>query len=162
MEPQYYGRVTAINTGTNTLTLDNFPFTWTTATVLNSVSSDSPFETTNEELAIVALSSPDVQVDTVEDIEVGDYICEQGYSAVPQIPIEAHGYLAQLTAAKLLEGLGDREGEAAAMKKAMALKENMLSMMAQRVDGSTKKVLSASGGLRLNAGLGRRRGNGMW
>ncbi len=164
IEPASYGRVTAINTGTNTLTLDNFPFDWTTATVLNSVSSDSPFETTNEELAIVALSSPDVQLDTVEGIEVGDYISEQGYSAVPQIPIEAHGYLAQLTAAKLLEGLGDREGEAAAMKKADALKVNMLSMMSQRVDGSTKVVMAASGGLRLNAGLGRRRGagNGFW
>ncbi len=154
--PTAYGRITAIDTGTSTVTLDYLPNSWAADLVLNSVSSLQPFGVTNTEATIVSVSSPDVVLDTVDDMVVGDYLSEQGFSAVPQIPIEAHAYLAQLTAVKALEGLGDRSGMEAAQAKANELKKNLLVMISQRVDGSVKKIVNAGGGLRMNAGLWRR------
>ncbi len=106
-------------------------------------------------MTIITVSSPTIEVADVTGLSVGDFVSEQGYSAVPQIPIEAHGYLAQLTATNILESLGDERGQAIAQAKAEKLKDNLLVMIAQRVDGSVKKVMQPGGGMRLAAGIGR-------
>lgn len=153
--PALYGRITSIDTVLNTVVLDFVPTTWVVGTELNSINSISPFDTTNASATIVTVSSPTLELTSIDGMSVGDYISEVGFSAIPQIPVEAQGYLAQVTAAKCLEGLGDQSGMQAAMAKAMELKTNLLIMISQRVDGSVKKVMNPSGGLRLNAGIGR-------
>lgn len=153
-----YGRVTSVDPMTNSVVLNFVPYDWATDTKLNAVSSVPNFKITNSEMTIVSVSSPSLILDTVEGIEVGDYISGLGYSAVPQVPVEAHPYLAQLTAVKCLEGLGDAEGMKNAQAKADLLKENLLTMISQRVDGSVKKVMSPDGGLRLQTGIKRRWG----
>lgn len=151
-----YGQVVSVDSLTNTIVVDFVPASWSVGTELNSVSSRANFATTNSLMTIASMSSPTLTLDTVEGIEVGDYISEYGFSAVPQIPIEAHAYLAQLTAVKCLEGLGDRAGMEAAQAKADILKQALLVMISQRVDGSVKKVINPSGGLRTSAGIRRR------
>jgi len=159
-EPSQYGQIRSINTNTNTVVLDGLPNDWVVGDKINAVSQDPNFKITVEEAEILTISSPSIVLDSVEGLSVGDYITLQGYSAIPQIPVEAHAYLAQLTAAKALEGLGDREGMAAALKKAESLKEKLLIMTSQRVDGSPKKVISPNGGVRVASSLrGIRRGS---
>jgi hypothetical protein len=153
--PGSYGRVSSVDTITNEIQLDALPLDWEVGTELNSVSSEPGFEITNLLMTVTNVSSPTITVDTVVGVEVGDFISGVGYSAVPQIPIEAHAYLAQLTAAKCLEGLDDSEGMTLALNKAEQLKKGLLILLSQRVDGSIKKVMNPSGGLRLGAGLGR-------
>lgn len=153
-----YGQVTSVDPNTNTVVLSFVPSAWTTGTKLNSVGSRPPFELTNAELTVVTASNPSIILDSVEGIEVGDYISEMGFSAVPQVPIEAHPYLAQLTAIKCLEGLGDRAGMEAAQAKADILKTALLIMISQRVDGSVKKIVNPTGGLRIGSGIWRRGG----
>lgn len=153
--PSQYGQVITVDPMTNTVVLSFVPTTWVIGTKLNSVKSTPGFEVTNEDLEITNLSAPSVILNSVEGISVGDYVSELGFSAIPQIPIEAHPYLAQLTAAKCLESLGDKQGMEVALAKASALKNGLLVMMSQRVDGSTKKVINPSGGLRVGSGIGR-------
>lgn len=163
--PGTYGRVVAVDSNTNELQLDALPLDWEVGTELNSIYSEPGFEATNPLMTITAISSPTVTVDNVTDVNVGDYISDRGYSAIPQVPIEAHAYLAQLTAAKCLEGLGATESMTTALRKAEQLKQGMLTLLSQRVDGSVKKVMNPSGGLRLGAGLGRwgrGRAGGVW
>jgi hypothetical protein len=155
-DPSNYGQVRSIDTGTNTVVLTFVPTTWTTGTVLNSVASASPFKITNSSMTIVGASSPSIILDNVTDLSVGDYISEEGFSAIPQVPVEAHAWLAQLTAVKCLEGLGDHSGMQAAQEKANMLEKAMLVMVSQRVDGSVKKIMAPNGGLRTNAGIWRR------
>lgn len=155
-----YGQITSIDEMTNTVVLNFVPYTWTVGTILNSVSSEPGFEITNPSITITAASSPTLILDSVEGLSVGDYLSEEGYSAIPQVPIEAHNYLAQLTAVKCLEGLGDKSGMEAAAAVAEKLKTSLLVMISQRVDGSVKKVMPPNGGLRLWSGIGRRRGWG--
>lgn len=152
--PEKYGQITVIDEMNSQVQVDSIPSSWEVGTVLNAVDSNTPFQVTNEETTITDINSPLITLDTVVDLSVGDYLSEEGTSAIPQIPIEAHAYLAQLTAAKVLEGLDDGEGMANALKAAEKLKENLLIMLSQRVDGSIKKVMNPSGGLRLSAGLG--------
>lgn len=150
-----YAQVVSIDVPSLTIQISGtLPQDWIVGTNLNSISNLTPFQATNELFTITNISSPSIVVTDVTGIQVGDYISEYGYSAIPQIPIEAHGYLAQLVAAKALEGLGDREGMQAAASKANDLKTNLLIMLSQRVDGSVKKVMSPNGGMRLGAGVG--------
>ena len=162
--PEDYCQVSSIDALTNSIVVDLVPTSWVAGDKLNSISSRPSFQTTNIEATIVSLSSPTIFLDTVLGIAVGDYVSMQGYSALPQIPLEAHAYLAQLTAVKCLEGLADRPGMEVAQAKANEMKDNMLKMLTQRVDGSIKKVINPNGGLRANAGLGfgRFTGRGGW
>lgn len=152
--PAQYGQVVSIDALNLTVQLDYLPTTWDVDTQLNAISSVPGFGVTSL-MTITNTSSPTIVVDTVEGLSVGDYVSELGFAAIPQVPIEAHPYLAQCAAVKCLEGLGDREGMQAAQSKANEMKMNLLVMISQRVDGSVKKVMNPSGGLRLNAGIGR-------
>lgn len=155
-EPAQYGQVQSVDLMTGTIVLDFLPYDWAIGTEINAVGSQPNFSITNELATITGVSSPSIIVDDATGISVGDYISQVGYSAVPQIPIEAHNYLAQLTAAKALEGLGDRDGMKAAYEEAEKLKTSLLIMVSQRVDGSIKKVINPTGGLRVSSGTWRR------
>jgi hypothetical protein len=158
-DPANYGIVESVDANTNTVILSSLPADWQAGDKLNAVSALPNFAVTAKELEIVAVSSPSVILDSVVGLNVGDYVSRLGFSAIPQVPVEAHAYLAQLTAVKCLEAIGDRPGMEVAQAKATKLKDNLLIMMSQRVDGSVKKLVNPSGGLRLSTS-GWRRGWG--
>lgn len=153
--PGTYGQITAIDTLTNTITMTRVPSTWGTGTQVNSISQSPNFDITSTLATVVSASTPTLTLDSVEGMGVGDYVSLYGFSAIPQIPVEAMGYLAQVTAAKVLKSLGDHDGGKDADKEAQDLEESLLVMISQRVDGSVKKIIPPQGGLRLGAGLGR-------
>lgn len=162
-QPDAYGQIQNIDPDTKIVVLDRVPSDWVVGTKINAISQDPNFKITAEDVTIQAVSSPSIQVDSVEGLSVGDYVSMEGYSAIPQIPVEAHAFLAQLTAAKCLEGLGDREGMQAALEKAETLKKGILTMTSNRVDGSPKKIVNPNGGVRIASSLrGIRRGSGSW
>lgn len=158
-----YGQIESIDVGNLSIVLSQVPYSWAVGTRLNAVSSTPSFQTTNELMTITNISSPTIFLDNVDGLSVGDYISLEGYSAIPQIPLEAHAYLAQLTAVKCLETVADRPGMEVAQTKANELRQNMLTITTQRVDGSLKKVINPNGGLRVGAGIGRwGNGKGIW
>ncbi len=152
VEPTKYCQVQSVDEGTASVVVDSVPSNFVVGGELNSVSSEPGFQTTNRTTEIISLSAPTIFLTSVEGIEVGDYISEIGTSAVPQLPVEAHGWLAQLSVVKCLEGLGDREGMKAAEMKAEQVKQGLLTMINPRVDGSVKKVVSPSGGIKTFSG----------
>lgn len=153
--PGDYGVIQSIDTNTNSIVLDHVPSEWEAGTELNSVSSVPNFAITSSLMTVSAVSSPTIIVDDVTGVEVGDYVSLLGYSAIPQVMVEAHGYLAQLTAVLCLQGLGDRAAANEAQDKADKMKTGLLTVISQRVDGSVKKVINPNGGLRLGAKIGR-------
>lgn len=152
--PTAYAQISSIDTLNLSFVVDSVPSGWTAGTRINAVSSTPSFKTTNELMIISSVSSPTIFVDNVTDLSVGDYVSLEGYSAVPQIPLEAHAFLAQLTAVKCLEGIADRPGMEVAQAKANQLAENMMVFFTNRVDGSVKKVVNPNGGIRYGSGLG--------
>jgi hypothetical protein len=141
------GQITSINTGTNEVTLSFVPNDWVVGDTINAVSSVPGFQTTVVSAEITALSDPTVTLDSVDDLSVGDWISLEGFSPIPQIPVEAQIVLAQATAVKCLEALGDREGMAAAERKLEQNKHDMLTMLNPRVDGAIQKVTNAGTGI---------------
>jgi hypothetical protein len=140
-------KITQVNTNTNQIVVSNLPNSWVVGDKLNVVKPNQPFNTSVAEVSITALSNPTITLSSVAGIEVGDYISLKGFSCIPQIPVEAHKVLAQATAVKVLEALGDFEGMMAAEKKLEQNKSDMLKVLSPRVDGSVKKIVSNGSGL---------------
>ncbi len=157
--PREYSQVVDI---TDTfIQLERVPASFEIGSIVNTVSSLPNFTITNSGATVVAVSTPTVEVDDPTGIEIGDYMSLEGYSAIPQVPVEAHAYLAQLTAVFALESLNDESGAKKASEKADRLRTNLLTMVSSRVDGSPKKIVAGNGGIRSAATFGGTM-NGGW
>lgn len=136
------GRVTSVDTVNNIIVLNNLPNDWIVGDSVNVIGSSQPFATKVVSATITVLSSPSVTLDTVEGISVGDYVSLEGYSPVPQLPVEAHKVLAQAAAVQCLQSMGDAQGmqvAAASLQKNLA---DMLNLIAPRVTGEVKRVVN--------------------
>lgn len=161
-DPVAYSRVVSVDTLNNEVQLETVPTSFEVGDEINTISSVPNFAITKESATITSVSSPTLGLDSVSGISVGDYISGYGFSAVPQVPVEAHAYLAQLTAVMALKGLGASDQAAAAQAEANDLKTNMLIMISERVDGSVKKIVHPKGGIRSASGLSGNLGYGGW
>jgi hypothetical protein len=71
--------------------------------------------------------------DVPSGLEVGDYICRAGQSAVCQAPYELHAVLAQLVAMKWLEAKGDPRVSVAAQDLS-TMEKNAMMILAPRIE----------------------------
>lgn len=77
----------------------------------------------------------------VASLNVGDWMTPYGTSPFAQfIPQEASNCLVQITAVRLLEALGDRDGQNMAIQKYTKMAKDLLDLITPRVDGKAKKV----------------------
>lgn len=133
-------KITAIDPMTNTVTVTASTTPWTTASFLNAVKTYQPFDSTGP-FDILSISLPNIILDSVEGLSVGDYLCLEGFSPIPQLPVEAQICLAQATVVKILEALGDDTGMTRAEKKLGQLLDMLYKMIQPRVDDSPKKII---------------------
>jgi len=126
------------------LTLSNFPAAWTASTTFDIIKNTPSFRAWGEDLAVSAVDATAktiTLVDAVPDnVAVGNWVAEAGFSPIPQLPYDIFKLLAQRVAVVVLEGLGDATGlkSAADVYKDMVDKFNAL--INPRADGSPKKV----------------------
>lgn len=74
-------------------------------------------------------------------LHVGDWVADYGFSPFAQlIPIEATNVLVQSTAVRLLEALGDRDGQKAAEAKLARMSKDLLGLISPRVQGKAQKI----------------------
>ena len=137
--------VTAVNSTTGQVTVSALPSGMTTSTPLDVVRGTAGFDvlvasalpaSTNATSATFGAGV--VPSETV----VGDYLCFAEEAPFAQVVPEAHQLLAQMTAAYLLEALGDSEGLAAAQAKAEALKATLKAQASSRIDGEAMALVS--------------------
>lgn len=159
-DPRNYSQVVSV--AGNLLQLERVPASFTVGSVVNTISSTPNFAITNAGSEVVAVSTPSIELADATGIEVGDYMTLEGYSAIPQVPVEAHAYLAQLTAVFALESLNDESGASRASEKAEKLKKGLLTMVSSRVDGSPKKIVAGNGGIKAAAMFGGNLARGYW
>jgi len=88
------------------------------------------------------LQTVDPKSTTTKDITfaVGDYILIKQETHVPQLPTALHPILAQRTAVKMLEALGDYEGMAAAEKQLATMEKNANTLIDNRTEGHGQKI----------------------
>ena len=73
-------------------------------------------------------------------LKVGDYICLQNESIIPQIPPDLHNGLAERTAARILAAMGDQAGLQASTAKIAEIEQRQGNLMNNRVEGTPQKV----------------------
>lgn len=71
---------------------------------------------------------------------VGDYILKAEETIVPQLPLELLPILAQRTAIKMLEALGDIEGMKMAQNELERMEYNAMTLIDNRVEGAPQKI----------------------
>lgn len=74
------------------------------------------------------------------DVAIGDWVALPDTSPIPQLPPEMHAVLAQRTAARVLEALGDRSGMDAAYQTADRWEALQLALIAPRVENNVNPM----------------------
>jgi len=153
------GRVIAIDTIGNTVTLDNSPAgpDWVDGALIDVIIGTSPFDFRLRNATIVDINGAVIELSAADiaEIEIGDYFALAGFTPVAQfVPNEATYLLAQLAAARCLQSLGDTEGYKIASMKAEQLKQNLINLISDRVEGQPQRLVGF--------GMSRRTGGWNW
>lgn len=135
------GQVTSINTGTNEVSLNAVPSTWTVGTNVDVIEHIPHFKTIYDSTSIVAINGFDIELDDVTGISVGDYVYSEGYSPIPQIPYELHRLLERGVVARMLQSQSDPQWKDEYNLFNTAMKEALI-LITPRNDGSLKKVIN--------------------
>lgn len=141
------GKITAINTMTGTLTLNSKPTDMVTGTKVDIISGSEPFDATVESYELLAASglTVNVSVATAALLAIGDYVCFEFETVIPQLPVECFPILVQFTTAAVLKSLGDAQGALAVMTDLPKLEDNIYAMMSGRDEGSAQKIIAPGG-----------------
>ena len=91
---------------------------------------------------------------------VGDYLMQSEETIVPQLPAELQPIIAQRTAIKMLEALGDVEGMKMSQNELERMEYNAMTLIDNRVEGAPQKITNRHSILKssLSNKLYRRRG----
>ena len=132
----------------------NFIQGQTNSIVIDLVKAEPPFKLLSTELTVIVDSTnntitfPD-DVSTY-NLTIGDYICLAGESPIPMIPVELQSLLAQRVAVKILASLGDEKNFQIATDRLKEMEHNAKGLLANRVEGSNRKVINQFGPMNLN------------
>lgn len=136
--------ITAINTVTKTVTIDQTPEVFSGVLQFDITSSKSPYNLIAMEITPTVYPTNVSLEMTFSElpryISVGDVIALPQETSIPQIPLEVHSLLAQRTAMRCLEALGDTQGLQNAAAKMTEMETKLGSLLSDRVEGAVKKV----------------------
>lgn len=138
--------ITAIDTLTNTVTIDKLPAVFDGATQFDITSHKSPFNLVAMEIVPTVLPTDiTLQMSFTElprYISVGDVIALPEETSIPQVPLEVHSLLAQRVAMRCLEALGDTQGLQNAAAKMVEMEDKLGALLDDRVEGAAKKIVN--------------------
>ena len=85
--------------------------------------------------SVVTLSS------TPTGVTIGNYLCLQGETVFPNIPVEMFPLLSQSIVVKCLEALGDDNGMQSAMANLQQIEFNCKQTLSPKIDGNPKRMM---------------------
>lgn len=133
-----------VDRATNTITIDRYPEVFSGATSFDITSHKSPFSLVAMDIVPTVLAGPtNLQMTFAEipkHVSAGDIISLPEETSIPQIPVEVHSLLAQRTAMRCLEALGDTQGLANAAAKMQEMEQKLSGVLQNRVEGAPQKV----------------------
>lgn len=167
--------VTAIDTATNTVTVDQIPSTFSTSETFDIIQKSGghrfkaigiPALTINATTKQITFpASPVLQatsnlplplnVGIPPDLVIGDIICLADQTGIPQMPDELHPLLAQRVACRCFEAQKDTEGLQNANAKLQEMEINLGMLIDNRTEGQPQKINNLRSALR--SGKFRRR-----
>lgn len=161
------GQITAINTGTNVVTLANVPSTWTTSDTFDIIPNSPQFTSRRDDQTInlisgnnLTFSSPGTDPFTGQPypalptnpqtgavtLQVGDWVCPSQMSCVPQVPYDMFSLLVQRGIIRTLEALGDTQNLTVAERRYQDMAVDFARTVSPRIDGTPKKIVNRNTG----------------
>lgn len=138
------GLITAINTSLNQVTLSVLPSNITTLTPVDFVRAVPGFECTAIDQTITNIAAPVLTFNSLpSNLQIGDYVCQAGYSNVVQVPVELQPLLFQYIVVRILSAQGDQTNLKAAVAELEKLELSAGILLAPRVSGKVKRVVNA-------------------
>jgi hypothetical protein len=140
------GLITAINTGTNEVTVSSTPSGWTTNTSIDIIPSTPHFDALSEAVAISSVAGTTITLPSLPSgLAVGDYLTPAGQSPIPQVPVEAHPLLAQAAALRCASDQGTDDAFKRLADVYSRMERDFLQILSPRVEGAPKKVNNRGG-----------------
>ena len=141
------GQIVSFSPVSNTAILNNIPVGWSTSKTLCIVSNTPDFSLTVESSPVSDISSPSLilPASTIAKMVIDDWVCLEGETTIPQIPVEAHPVLAQAVAVKCVEASGDSTQMEFSQTKFTQIMTNYRSMVAPRVEGEPHRLVTRRG-----------------
>lgn len=126
-------QIASIDTVLNQVVVSSLPSTMTTATLIDFVQSDSPYDLLEMDSAISSFSGTTISFTSLPtDLVVGDYISLAGETCVPMVPEEIINYLVQSALCVCLSSKKDKSVELE-LQKMQAMKQSLISMLSPRI-----------------------------
>lgn len=152
--------VSSIDRTTGVVQLSNLPEKFTTTLKYDFVQIRSPHKCTKLEINANNVNSTSKTMtfnlsDIPDNLQIGDHVTIATESAIPQIPSDMHMILAHRVATRILEAQGDTEALQNANQKLQELEQQTNTLIDNRVEDSTQKVVNRHSLLR--SGLSSRR-----
>lgn len=119
------------------------PSTWASGTVLDFIPQAIPYTPYGLDSASIGVSGSVISFSALPSaIAVGDWVAPAEYTPIPEVPFEFFAVLAQATACKALEAVGDLQNLGFAQQKLQAYFEAAVKLLTPRDQNATKKVVS--------------------
>lgn len=146
-------KITAIDTGTNQVTVSSMPSSWEIGDdlicdlipnngIFDSVADDSPVQVIDNTTSLILELDPSV----INEVAIGDWVCIAGETTIPQLPEDLHQILIQFALVKVFESLGDTNGVSLASKDLDELEQSLYTMLEHR-DESHPLPIATDGSL---------------
>jgi hypothetical protein len=135
------GQISSISTNVS-ITCGTLPNTITTGTEIDIVSDNSPFETIKTVTA-GTVAGTTINLSDTSDIETGFYVCLKDQSPFPGIVQDVIPLLIQAVVVRMMEYMGDTNGLQAALLTYAQMESDNRNLIAPRVDGQPKKIVSS-------------------
>lgn len=136
--------ITAINS--QIVTVSSVPSAWLIGDDVDLQQAQPQFDLLNS-VAISNISGTDVTlVGDLDGLSVGDFLCLQGQTCVPQVPPEFHSLLAQRVVCKVYELQGYLEKLSAAKKVLQEMASDLAALITPRTQAAPKVINPSWGG----------------
>lgn len=143
-------QITAIDSGTKTITFASCPSTWTTSLTYDLIQQKPHFDWLAIDQAIGTLTATTMIFSSTlpTDLAVGDWVSLAGESTVVQCPVELQPLLAQEAANLCLKAQGDMAAYNLGKEEAKLLRDSVMSSITPRVELEGKILTNRTGLLR--------------
>lgn len=136
--------ISAINTGTNTITVSSIPSTWVTGNTFDLIKQDGGQEPLVIDQSSTTVSGTDITFATLPStLRIGDYVAIAGKTPLVQLPAEFRPILAQAVAAEILEDQNQPGAEKAA-KKLTEMIAAVQKLITPRVQGADRVIVNTT------------------
>ena len=135
-------KIATVGAGGAITTSLTIPSTFTTSASYDIIKATPLFDLLQENITASVASGTNMTLSSTTGASVGDYVCLAGESCIPQIPVECYALLGERVVMKICQSLGDKENYAIAKQEADDIKEQLLQLLSDRVEGENRKIIN--------------------